>query len=262
MTKYVAASDGVNIAYTAAGNGQPELMFIHGGLADRSVWGNQLDAFSRRCKVVALDLAGHGESGCNRAELGIQAFGGDVLAVLEAEGATHAVLVGNSLGGPVAVEAALLAPNRVKAIVAVDTFHDLNQRIPTSESNARAQEFKTDFAGSVRKLVSALFHPDANPGLMRTVEQGLSTTSPETASKMFLSFAGYEMSASVRRLKVPVHCINGDLFPMDIAANRQVYADFHVVVLPHTGHYPMLECPEEFNRRLSAILDQLGSVPV
>ncbi len=261
MTKYVAASDGVKIAYTSAGKGQPELIFIHGGLADRSVWGNQLETFARRCKVVALDLAGHGESGCNRNALSIQAFGGDVLAVLEAVEATQAVLVGNSLGGPVAAEAALLVPSRVKAIVAVDTFHDLNQRIPTSESNARAQEFRTDFAGSVKKLVGALFHPDADPVLMKTVEQALSRTSVETASKMFLSFAGYEMSASVRRLKVPVHCINGDLFPMDIEANRQVYANFHAVVLPHTGHYPMLECPEEFNGRLAAILDQLRTGP-
>lgn len=262
MTKYVESADGVRIAYTALGEGRPELVFIHGGLANRTAWSNQMDAFANRCRVIALDLTGHGESGCNRTEWGIQAFGGDVRAVLECEGVSRGVLVGNSLGGPVAVEAALLAPGRVIGIVAVDTLHDLSQRVSTSEANGRAEEFRVDFAGSVKKLVGALFHSDADPALMKAVEQELGRTSAETAYKMFLSFAGYDMGASVCRLEVPVHCINGDLFPMKIEANRQVYADFHGLVLPHTGHYPMLECPEEFNRRLAEILDQLGTDPV
>ena len=67
MTEYAKSADGVKIAYTAAGEGDPALVFIHGGLADRTFWSSQMEFFSGRHKVIALDLGGHGESGQNRA---------------------------------------------------------------------------------------------------------------------------------------------------------------------------------------------------
>jgi pimeloyl-ACP methyl ester carboxylesterase len=74
---------------------------------------------------------------------------------------------------------------------------------------------------------------------------------------MFRCFGGYDTGTSARRLHVPVRCINGDRFPTDIEAIRRVIADFDAVILAHTGHFPMLECPEEFNRRLRAIVEGL-----
>ena len=59
-------------------------------------------------------------------------------------------------------------------------------------------------------------------------------------------------------MSVPIRCINGDLYATDIEGNRAIYPDFDAVVLPHTGHYPMLECPEEFNRQLERVLSALG----
>lgn len=254
LMNFVDSFDGVRIVYTSHGDGLPALIFIHGGLADRTHWSNQIEFFGDCHKVIALDLAGHGESGCSRAAWSMQAFGGDVVAVLEAEKVSRAVLIGNSLGGPVAAEAALLAPERVIGIVAVDTFHEFNLHVDAAEVKARAEEFRSDFAGSVKKMVAMLFHTDADPALMSEVEGRLSRTSPEAVWGMFQAFSGYDLAASVRGLKVPIRCINGDLFPMKIESNRLLYADFDAVVLPHTGHYPMLECPEEFNRRLTAIL--------
>src|ERR1035441_413826 len=74
---------------------------------------------------------------------------------------------------------------------------------------------------------------------------------PPKSSAMFASFAGHLTAASARQLRVPVRCINGDLFPTDIHAIRQFLADFDAAVLPHTGHFPMLERPDEFNRKLA-----------
>jgi len=68
---------------------------------------------------------GHGESGTNRARWGLPEFGADVKAVVDAERLTRVVLFGNSLGGPAAVEAALLLPGRVVGVVGIDTFQDL-----------------------------------------------------------------------------------------------------------------------------------------
>jgi pimeloyl-ACP methyl ester carboxylesterase len=254
MIGTVDSADGVRIVYTAQGKGQPALLFIHGGLADRTFWSNQIDVFARRFKVIALDLAGHGESGSNRSKWGIQAFAGDVQAVLVAEGVNRAVLIGNSLGGPVAVETTLMMPDNIIGIIAVDTFHELDLRVEPSQVQARAREFRRDFPGSVKRMVRTLFHPDADPDLMSEVEQRMGNTTTEVACQMFESFGGYDLANSVRRLKVPIRCINGDLFPTSTESNRRVYADFDAMTLVHTGHFPMLESPHVFNRRLGEIL--------
>jgi pimeloyl-ACP methyl ester carboxylesterase len=105
------APDEVKIVYSAAGAGEPALVFIHGGLADRTFWDAQLKTFADYHRVLALDLAGHGESGTNRQKWGLPEFGADVRAVVEAEKPKRVVIIGNSLGGPVAIEAALLLPD-------------------------------------------------------------------------------------------------------------------------------------------------------
>ena len=257
MTNYVDSADGVKIAYATSGSGEPALLFIHGGLADRTFWSNQIDAFADRFKVIAPDLVGHGESGRQRSAWSIQAFGADIRAVLEVEKVKRAVLIGNSLGGPAAVEAAVLVPRRVIGVVGVDTFHLLDHRVDPSEMRARAAAYREDPAVFTKQLLSMLFHPDADPVLVNDVEQRMARNSDESLGGMFESFADYDPRISLRRLKVPIRCINGDLFPLDIEKNRLVYPDFDAVVFKHCGHYPMLEQPEEFNRRLADILSEL-----
>lgn len=79
--KTCRAPDGVELVYSAAGAGEPALIFVHGGLADRSFWDAQLKACAADHRVLALDLPGHGESGANRKKWGIPEFGADVRAV-------------------------------------------------------------------------------------------------------------------------------------------------------------------------------------
>jgi pimeloyl-ACP methyl ester carboxylesterase len=73
-----------------------------------------------------------------------------------------------------------------------------------------------------------------------------------------MSMKGYEVAAAARKLAVPLRAINGDLYPTDLAAVRKIKPDFDAVILAHTGHYPMLERPEEFNRSLAEIVARLG----
>ena len=256
--KTCQAPDGVTIVYSAAGAGEPALVFIHGGLADRTFWDGQLKAFAGRYRVLALDLAGHGESGTNRNKWGIPEFAADVRAVVEVEKPKRVILIGNSLGGPVAIEAALLLPGRAMGVVGVDTFRDLGFKIGADEARQRAELFHSDFSGGLKQMLRALFHPDADPALVADAERRMARTSPDAAYATLLSLAGYDTGSPARRLSVPIRAINGDLFPTDMEAVRRMKADFDAVVLHHTGHYPMLERPEEFNRHLDSIVAELS----
>jgi pimeloyl-ACP methyl ester carboxylesterase len=254
VRKTCRSADGVEIVYSVAGTGEPALVFIHGGLANRGFWDGQLAAFGGKQKVIALDLAGHGESGTDRPKWGLPEFGADVKAVVDAERPAKIILFGNSLGGPVAVEAALLMPERVLGVVGVDTFQLIDQRFGTEEIGQRAEMFGRDYAGSLKIMVGMLFHKDADPAIVADSEKRMSGTSPATAKAMFLGMAGYDMGSAVRRLRAPLRAINGDLFPTDIEANRKAKPDFDAVVMIHMGHYPMLERPAEFNKLVAGMV--------
>jgi len=256
--KVCRAADGVQIVYSIAGTGEPALVFIHGGFADRGFWDAQLQAFGGRHKTIALDLAGHGESGTNRAKWGMKEFGADVAAVVEAEKVKRVVLIGNSLGGPVAIEAALLLPGKTVGVIGIDTFQDLGRRIEPAEAEAQAAAFEKDFSGTLKQMVKALFHADADPKIVAWAEARMMKSAPQIAGPMFLSFAGYDTGESARRLKVPLRAVNGDLFPTDVEAIRKVKPDFDAVVMKHMGHYPMIERPAEFDRLLAGVIAGLG----
>ncbi len=255
--KTCKSADGVEIVYSACGAGEPALMFIHGGLASRGFWNGELVKFADRHRVLAPDLPGHGESGSNRTKWGIPEFGPDICAVVDAEPVETVILFGNSMGGPVAVEAALLLGERALGVVGVDTFHDLSHRMEPKDARIRAEAFRDDYAGSVHHMVLQLFHPDADPGLLRDAERRMLRTSPEAAYAIFLSLGGYKPDEPVRRLAVPLRAINGDLYPTDVEGVRTVKPDFAAKILTHTGHYPMLERPVAFDRAVGEVVEEL-----
>jgi pimeloyl-ACP methyl ester carboxylesterase len=237
----VRSADGVEIAYSARGSGDIALVFIHGGLADRSFWEPQLSSLSKGFRIVAVDLAGHGQSGLGRKSWTIPSFGQDVQAVVEALALRRPVLVGNSLGGPVALEAARLLRGQVLGVVGVDTFQDVTVKLDPAQSHARAEGFRKDFPGTCRAMVGSLFHPGTHRELHEWAELRMCAMPPEVVADIMEGFAGYDVAAAFRNAGVPIRAINGDLWPTDIERNRTVAPDFDAVIMTGAGHYPMLE---------------------
>src|SRR3954454_14503886 len=104
------------LPHDEAGSGPP-IVLIHSGVTDRRMWGDHLGPLAAAgYRVVAIDLPGFGD-----AELppGEQAPWQDVLGAMDELGIERAALVGNSMGGAVALRVALVAPERVSALVRV-----------------------------------------------------------------------------------------------------------------------------------------------
>lgn len=258
-TDSVQSADGVEIAYETAGNGEPALVFIHGGFADRTFWRHQMEAFQGKHRVVALDLAGHGTSGRNRQHWGVDAFGEDVRAVVEKLDLHRVVVIGNSLGGPVALEAARIMPDRVIGVIGVDTLHDATRIVDeeSEEWQGYMEGLRSDFKGTCEVMVRQLFHEDAPADLVEEARTKMCDTDPPPpAAEMVEFFIGYDLGAAMTAAGVPVRSLNGDLYPINMEANTQV-ADYDAVVMEHAGHYPMLERPEEFDTHLAAMVAEL-----
>jgi len=258
QVKKAKSFDNVEIVYSVQGEKEPALVFIHGGFADRSFWKNQFAFFSDNHKVVAVDLAGHGDSGENRTEWGILPFAKDIEAVIKNEKINKAVLIGNSLGGPVAIQTARLIPEKSAAVVGVDTFQIFSIEAPEGYYQARAKAFHEDFEATMKEMVQALFHPDTYPELQSYALNIMLAGSPEIAAAIMESLSSFDLAELVKGLDIPIRSLNGDIYETKIENNRTIHPDFDAVVLPKTGHYPMLENPDLFNQSLERILDDLN----
>jgi predicted alpha/beta-fold hydrolase len=85
----VFSKDGTPISYEISGSGEPTLIFVHGLSCDARYWRAQVPHFSKKHRVIILDLAGHGHSGTARTRYTMGAFGEDVRAL---EKAIHMLL--------------------------------------------------------------------------------------------------------------------------------------------------------------------------
>jgi pimeloyl-ACP methyl ester carboxylesterase len=251
--------DGVDIAYSEAGNGPVSLLFIHGGLASRAFWAPQLTPLAGEFRVAALDLAGHGDSGRNRERWPIAAFAGDVCAVAEALDLRRIIIVGNSLGGPVALEAAPRLAGRAIGVIGVDTLHAAESAFPPDEARAMAAAYRADFRRACMEMCRALFHPGEHLELQAWALKTMFAMDQEVVARMMESLAGYDLGATFKNAGIPIRAINGDLWPTQVEANRALAADFDAVIMKGAGHYPMLERPEEFNRILIDVANELAA---
>jgi pimeloyl-ACP methyl ester carboxylesterase len=255
----IASADGVEIAYTETGSGPVSLLFIHGGLASRAFWAPQLAELAGTFRMAALDLAGHGESGRNRDNWSIAAFAGDVCAVAEARDLRNLVLAGNSLGGPVALEAAPRLAGRVIGVVGVDTLHEAGLVFPPEEARAQAAAYREDFQGTCAAMCHALFHPGEHLQLQSWALKIMLAMDQEVVARMMEGLSGYDLGTAFGRAGVPIRAINGDLWPTRIEANWKLAPDFDAVIMKGAGHYPMLERPGEFNELLTETVNGLAA---
>ena len=257
----VASADGVPIHYHAEGRGSPALVFIHGWSCDATHWDAQVRHFAPRHRVVAIDLAGHGASGAGRAEWTIPAFAADVRAVVEALGLDRVVLIGHSMGGWVMLEAAALMPDRVAALVAVDTLQDADQKFGPQEVEAFLAPFRADFRKATAGFVRSFFPAGADPALVEKVASDMASAPPEVALPSLRAAVTYDLAAGLARTSVPIRCLNSARHPTNVEGNRRHHERFDAVIIPDVGHFPMLEAAATFNRLLEEAVRDLAASP-
>lgn len=246
--------------YGTAGAERPIVVLVHGWSCDASYWREQIAALTADYTVVTLDLAGHGSSGGGREDFSMQSFGEDVQRVVDAlPSKAPVILVGHSMGGPVAVEAARRLGERVKAVIGVDTFSSIGlPAAPAAETEARIAFFLKDFAASTRMFVDrSFFRPDANADLRRWIVEDMAQGDPRVGVAAVRSLNAWDGVTGLRALKVPVVAINADLAPTDEARIRALSPNFRLVVVPGLGHFLMMEDPARFN---SVLREQIAGL--
>ncbi|HEX7331645.1 MAG TPA: alpha/beta hydrolase [Pyrinomonadaceae bacterium] len=254
----VKSTDGVPIHYSVQGKGEPALVFIHCWSCDRHLWDNQVEVFAKTNRVVTIDLAGHGQSGQGRKAWSIESFAGDVNAVMTKLDLKRAVLVGSSMGGPIALEVTRRMPGRVVGIVAVDTLQNVEGRPTAQQLDEVMKQLRADYKGAVTGLLNQYFFSSSTPeAVKKRITTEVISRPPELSLAILEGIFAYDSAPALATVKVPIRAINGDITPTNLEVNRKYAPQFDAVIIKGSGHYPMLEHPARFNELLGDFLRSL-----
>ncbi|MDD2465940.1 MAG: alpha/beta hydrolase [Desulfobulbus sp.] len=254
LPQVVLSRDNTPISYEVYGSGEPTLVFVHGWSCDSRYWRMQIDQFAKKYRVVVLDLAGHGQSGMTRRCYSMRAFAEDVRAVVEAVGSKTVILIGHSMGGEIVAHAARMMPERVIGLIGVDTLENVEYPLSRQEAEAMLAPMIDDFRKESRAFVGTMFRPGTDPAVRQWVLADMSSAPPSIAMESMEAYLFEYVNGGIARvfdgIKVPVVCVNGDVWPVDFEANRRHMKSFEAITVPGGDHFLMLDKPNAFNQAL------------
>jgi pimeloyl-ACP methyl ester carboxylesterase len=236
----------------------PTVLYVHGSGATHQVWSQQYAPRGPVHPAAALDLSGHGASDDIGTEPGygtLAAYVDDVVAVADATDAT--VLVGNSLGGAVVLEAVLERDLSLRALVLAGSGAKL-----AVHEDLRAM-LDGDFEAAVDVLHSdaMLFHDPPSRARERSVET-MHAVGQAVTRRDFETCHGFDVRELLGEIDVPTLALCGDhdrltppSFHEYLAAEL---ASGRLETIPEAAHLAMVERPEAFNDAVAGFLEGIG----
>lgn len=269
-TSRFASLDGARVHYVDYGAGEAAVVLIHGWSCDGSVWREQIPFLTARGRVLVLDLPGHGESDKPQLAYTLDHFARGVTAVLDDAGVSQAVLIGHSLGFPIARQTIRLDPGRVKALVNVDgAFY----RAPEDPEARRGEEawFQDLIAGlrgdrfreKMTEFVESLF-VESNPTALREEVTTLMTSAAPHVSVSAIDHFRRPESWEDWVFDGPTLALYAEHpgLPADTEAFLgRWFSRLDYEMWRDVSHFLMMEAPDRFNARLGGFLDSVKSAP-
>jgi pimeloyl-ACP methyl ester carboxylesterase len=259
----IRRSDHTTIRYTASGPAAgPVLVLIHGWACNRSDFDAVTDHLPEYYRVLAIDLAEHGESRSTRDVWTMEEFARDVAAVLEAESVPRAVVAGHSLGGAVAVETARMLPDAVSRVVALDslTYLSLFPAQSDEQTDAMVRMFREDFAAAVRGLVEGGSPAGFDPALKDAYFEKMVAVRQPAGLRSIEGLVRWDMDAALRETTQPI-----TVFAIRDFATREAierYGDrFDIVLVDLGSHHFPVESPEGTAKLLAGVVPPVGFEP-
>lgn len=257
----VESKDGVPISYEVHGSGEPTLVFVHGWSCDARYWQKQIPAFTQKHKLVVIDLAGHGNSGIERDTFSMQSFGEDVKSVVEAIGSENIILIGHSMGGAVIAEAARLMPKRVKGLIGVDTYDNIEYPLSNEEFNMMMAPLKKDFKSGTRQFVQQMLSQNTDSQLNEWIKADMSAAPSSIALSAMEEYLSQFITGHTAKLfdsiQIPVMAISCDMWPINYEANRRHMFSFDAIVIKKADHFLMMNRSDEFNKALKQAIKSI-----
>jgi pimeloyl-ACP methyl ester carboxylesterase len=250
-----ATVDGIQIHSSSAGKGPKTVILVHGWTCDETTWSEQVPVLSKKYRVLTLDLPGHGKSGAPAdGKLSMDLFARAVEAVRAEAKANHVVLVGHSMGTPVIVQYARLYPQHVAAMVFVDGLVSLNvgggpAPDPSQMSGAAGRKNRETM---IRGMFSASTTPANQTKILDMMLAAPDSTAVGAMNATFdpAIWKGDVLSMPILGIYAEKSVINNPPYM------KEHFPNFEYHEVAGSGHFVMLDKPEEFNTLLLAFLSR------
>jgi pimeloyl-ACP methyl ester carboxylesterase len=259
-----AKLDGSRVRYQSHGQGAKAVVLIHGWTCDASFWDRSVPALSARYRVIAVDLPGHGGSDKPDIAYTQQLFARAVDAVMEKAGVNRAVLMGHSMGAPVARQFVADYPSKVAGLVLVD---GAVLRTTTPEEFEKRKAQRAPFIASLRspefpqvagKMIDSMFVADTAPALRTEIKAKMLATPQRVAASAFEGLTDVSMwTASNSTPTLAIFADKGRTEANDKLLH-ELFRDVEHQEWPDVGHFLMMEKPEKFNGAVLAFLQKIG----
>jgi pimeloyl-ACP methyl ester carboxylesterase len=256
-TVSAATLDGIQIHSTTSGKGPRTVILVHGWTCDESSWQSQAPALAAYYRVITIDLPGHGKSGSPKdGKFSMNLFARAVEAVRSEAKVDRVVLAGHSMGTPVIVQYARLYPQHTAALVFVDGGVN-----PPPKGGAEGfSAFVKRFAGpgglkARGDMIRGMFSSSTTPEMQKHI-LSMMLGAPESTAVGAMESFGDPGIYKEDVFTIPVLGLYAGNGKQDVQYLKTRFPKLEFHQIAGTGHFLMLEKPEEFNRLLKAFLDR------
>ncbi len=255
MPVKTAVRDGVKLRYLDTGTGDPALVFIHGWTCDRGFWRKQIPHFSRRHRVIAVDLRGHGASDKPVQPYSMAGFAGDIGWLCEEIGLKRPVIVGHSMGGLIALLLAGRTPPFAAGAVFVDAPVLPVAAGPGSGFGGLVAALRSpEYLTTATRFIEGMFRPYSDAALKAWTIARMTATPQHVMEAAFTGLI--EAGPSLPSGDLPIPCLFvGAAGRGDASQISARYTNLPVVSVVGAGHFLQMEVPDQFNAMLNRFLE-------
>src|SRR2546425_4399510 len=249
--------DGARIHYVNYGKGSEALVLIHGWTMNLDSWRDQVSDFAKRNRVIVIELPGHGQRDKPQITYSMGLFARAVEAVMRDAKVKRAVLVGHSMGTPVARQFYRKYPEKTLAIVIVDgSLRPFGDR-------AFMDRLIAGFRGAnYRDAVGQMLTAISGPNLSADAKERIKASSLNTPQHVLVSAMEGMADPAIwgeDKINVPVLAImaKNPFYPPNVEESfRALAPNMEFQVWDGVGHFIMMEKPKEFNAAVLQFLDK------
>ncbi|GHF24164.1 alpha/beta hydrolase [Streptomyces morookaense] len=234
------------------------VVFSHGNLMDHRMWAPQIEALRGEFRCVVWDERLHGRTEDDGARHTYWDSAGDLLGLLDHLGVAQATLVGHSQGGFLSLRAALRAPERVMALVLIDTAAVAWPQEALDQMSGIAGGFRTGGPDAVAPVLLDLLL--GRPGIHEEWLRVWHGQPRERLADAVAVLMGVDdVSARLAEIGRPALIVHGEAdrpvpLPLGQMLRDRLPGAVDLIVVPGAGHTPSLTHPDLVNGPLMTFL--------
>lgn len=250
----------IELNYEEYGKGEV-LLFLHGLGSTKADWDAQVPFFSKKYRVVVVDLRGHGKTSIPSKDYGVRFMTEDIKQLLDVLKIEKTSVVGFSMGGAVAFQLAYDSPEKIKNLVIVNSGPDFNNMGKIGEDllNNRTEFLKTKGLGALAKEIAYnMFPEDTQVDMRNQFEERCKENDYDAYYNSFVTLMNWGLGDKLKEIKTRTLIVASDMDYTPVSFKEEYVKrmpNAELSVIKNSRHGTVIDQPKEFNKVLENFLN-------